>query len=330
MGVKNMVITTDDVMEFYLENTKLIFNYNESIFLYDFNKDFGKGKIERIILNENLEVWIMDYSFNSDVTMIYDLPENCFEIAICTAGKMEHYEKNINQALTFSEGNIAVFAKKNAAGYAKYLKNTNYKGLSIITSKDYMINKLNKFSSKEQDVWMNVPNEQLDKFYMGLPANIREIKIVEEIINCTFKKAVKLMYIEAKANELLAIKFDEIKSSKKIEEKIFLSKYEVECILKAREILVKDMVNPPSIVELSKAVGINSTKLKKGFKFIFNNTIFGVLRDRRLEYSKKLLFENDKTIAEIANEVGYSNPSKFAKAFKNKYGLNPKNVKGRG
>ncbi len=97
-----------------------------------------------------------------------------------------------------------------------------------------------------------------------------------------------------------------------------------------KNILYEHMINPPSITELAKTVGLNSTKLKKGFKLVYNNTIFGFLRDIRLERAKTLLFNEDMTIADIANQVGYSNPSKFSKAFKkNKYGLNPKEVRKR-
>ncbi len=42
----------------------------------------------------------------------------------------------------------------------------------------------------------------------------------------------------------------------------------------AREMLIKDIKNPPTIAELSNRAGINQFKLKKGFKIEFETTIF--------------------------------------------------------
>lgn len=60
---------------------------------------------------------------------------------------------------------------------------------------------------------------------------------------------------------------------------------------------------------------------------VFNATIFGFLHDKRLELSNQKLYDKDLTIAEVANEARYSNPSKFAKAFRIKYGINPKEIR---
>lgn len=330
MKIENMVITTDDVMEFYLQNTNLLSNYNNMIYLYEFKEHFGKGSIERVIISSDIEIWVMNYLFNSDITMIYDMPENCFEIACCIDGKMEYYEKNINKVNYLSRGNVSLLAKKNASGYAKYLKDTVYKGVSIITNKEYVNSKLRGYSENTFFRWFNVSTYRLDKLYMGLPSTLKELRLIDEIMHCDLPNIPRLMYLEAKANEFIAIKFNDLQGSFQKSEDVCLSDYDIQRIDMAKNILIDNMVNPPSITELAKTVGLNSTKLKKGFKSIYNTTAFVFLRDTRLEYSKKLLFCGDMTIAEIANKVGYANPSKFSRAFRNKYGLNPKDVKGKG
>jgi AraC-like DNA-binding protein len=83
---------------------------------------------------------------------------------------------------------------------------------------------------------------------------------------------------------------------------------------------------PPSLKELAKLSGLNEYKLKKSFKEVYNTTVFGYLSDHRLNEARKKLESSNKSIAEIAYDLGYSSPQHFAKAFKEKFGLTPKFV----
>lgn len=78
-----------------------------------------------------------------------------------------------------------------------------------------------------------------------------------------------------------------------------------------------------SIAQLSREVHLNEFKLKRGFRQRFNTTVFGYLRQRRMERARELLQSKDASVIEVANAVGYSNPSHFARAFKEAYGVNP-------
>ena len=99
--------------------------------------------------------------------------------------------------------------------------------------------------------------------------------------------------------------------------------YDRERILFDRDYLIRHMENPPSLAELSRLAGINEFKLKNGFKEIFNQPVFAWLADYRLETARNELLKNDRTITEIAFELGFSSPQHFSTAFKKKYGVSP-------
>ena len=92
----------------------------------------------------------------------------------------------------------------------------------------------------------------------------------------------------------------------------------------AQEILLKNLANPPSLLELARQVGMCDYNLREGFKEIFNTTVFGYLRDRRLEKAQQLLLGPWMTVAEAARTVGYDSHASFTTAFKKKYGTSPK------
>ena len=92
----------------------------------------------------------------------------------------------------------------------------------------------------------------------------------------------------------------------------------------AQEILLKSLSNPPSLMELARQVGMCDYNLKRGFKEAFGTTVFGYLRDRRLEKAQQLLLEQEMTVASVAQTVGYDSHASFTTAFKRKFGVSPK------
>jgi Helix-turn-helix domain len=59
--------------------------------------------------------------------------------------------------------------------------------------------------------------------------------------------------------------------------------------------------------------------LQKGFKAVFGVTPFAYLTQQRMNQSEQLLRQSNCTMAEIANRVGYANPTQFAAAVKQRF-----------
>lgn len=97
-----------------------------------------------------------------------------------------------------------------------------------------------------------------------------------------------------------------------------------EALLAAANYLEKYLAEDHSIAKISRRVHLNEFKLKKGFRELFDTTVFGYLREKRMEHAGELLKRASSSVIEVANAVGYSNPSHFARAFKEHHGMLPK------
>ena len=95
-------------------------------------------------------------------------------------------------------------------------------------------------------------------------------------------------------------------------------------VMRAARFLSGNLHEAHSIAKLSRRVHLNEFKLKKGFRHLYDSSIFEYLREERMEKAAELLRNQGKNVAEVANQVGYSNPSHFAKAFKEHHGVLPK------
>ena len=147
---------------------------------------------------------------------------------------------------------------------------------------------------------------------------------LKQILYCSYQGMVKRAYLESKVIELIALVFDHERTIRHGEvKKETLKPKQIQQIHYAREILLRDMYNPPSLAELARQVGLNDFLLKKGFRQIFGNTVFGELQTYRLELAKQLLAEGNLSAAEISRLAGYASPNSFSKAFRQKFGFTP-------
>lgn len=147
--------------------------------------------------------------------------------------------------------------------------------------------------------------------------------ILDQILTCSYRDGLKRLYLEAKCMELIVLRLDQLFGESRECKKIHLTHSDIQRIHAARDIVILRSADPPTLHEIALAVGINSNKLKCGFKQVFGTTVFGFLRNLRLEQARGLLKEGNSSVTEVALEVGYNSLSHFARLFKQTYGLSP-------
>jgi len=82
------------------------------------------------------------------------------------------------------------------------------------------------------------------------------------------------------------------------------------------EFVMNNFSNPISLDDISDVAFMNKTAFCKYFKDRTNKTFNQFLTEIRINYSKRLLMEGDRQIAEISYECGFNNLSNFNRQFK--------------
>jgi YesN/AraC family two-component response regulator len=77
------------------------------------------------------------------------------------------------------------------------------------------------------------------------------------------------------------------------------------------------------VKELCQEVGLSRTQLHNKLKALSNRSTSIYIRSIRLQVAQRLLEESDKTIAEIAYEVGFNDPNYFSRTFNQEFGASP-------
>ena len=105
-----------------------------------------------------------------------------------------------------------------------------------------------------------------------------------------------------------------------------LSIRDTRSVQRARLILDASLENPPSLRDLARSVGSNEKKLNHGFRALFEKSVHGYLKDKRMQEAYRLIKEGRENISVVAAMVGYT-PSHLSYQFRRTYGISPSEMK---
>ena len=96
---------------------------------------------------------------------------------------------------------------------------------------------------------------------------------------------------------------------------------------KFRDFVERNMADSDLSVEtIGAELGLSRVQLYRKVKALTGLSPVELLRKARLQKAKELIKGTDKTIAEIAYEVGFTAPSYFTKCFKEEFGISPSDI----
>ncbi|MFN9112078.1 MAG: helix-turn-helix transcriptional regulator [Bacteroidota bacterium] len=193
--------------------------------------------------------------------------------------------------------------------------------ISVIIS----IKKFHALFSSEANYIPFLSVENKDKKYYGENDITPSMAIVlSQLFNYNLHPSIKNLYYKGKGYELLSLYFNKTEDPNAEQCPFLIDEENVMKIRKAKDIVIANMSEPPSLQDLADQVGLNLKKLKMGFKQIYGDTVYGFLFDYKMEMARKLLDTGSYNVNEVGLKIGYSTGSHFIAAFKKKFATTPK------
>lgn len=93
---------------------------------------------------------------------------------------------------------------------------------------------------------------------------------------------------------------------------------------KAKAILLETLDQPPTLAALAARVGTNERRLSEEFRRHTGLPVFGFLREERHRRACELLLATSTAIGLIAEQVGYTSAAAFTNAFRDRFGVTPR------
>ena len=180
------------------------------------------------------------------------------------------------------------------------------------------------FSLDADHIHFLSPENSTKKYYDNGVINPSMAVVLSQILSSNIHESMKALYLKGKVYELLSLYFNKNEDTDIEQCPFLIDEDNVRKIRLAKDIILRNISEPPSLQELSEEIGLSLNKLKEGFKQLYGDTVFGYLLDHKMEEARSMLASNNYNVNEVGLKIGYSTSSHFIAAFKKKYGTTPK------
>lgn len=202
----------------------------------------------------------------------------------------------------------------------------DYMYFLIVLSKDYYFNLIDRHSILHEDFVReielgNYTSFASEDFFVTLEMR----RVIDDMINCRQTGELKRMHTEARILELLMYQLEQLGGNGQEQE--LIKGDDIFKLEQAREVLKLRYAAPPTQKDLSREVGLNEFKLRRGFKEYFGITVYDFITRLRMEKARRLLLDEQMSISEVTSLVGFSHQNNFSIAFKKYFGMPPSELK---
>lgn len=154
---------------------------------------------------------------------------------------------------------------------------------------------------------------------------LRQNSAIEHIFSELYHvpSKIRMDYFKIKVMELLVF-LGALELADYRDERPYFYSGQIEKIKSVHKLLTEDLSLNYTTEELAKRFDISVGALKTGFKGVYGSPIYTYIRNHKMNIAASMLVtDRKKKIIDVAASVGYDNPSKFAAAFKELFGMTP-------
>jgi AraC-like DNA-binding protein len=283
--------------------------------------------IQEIKLKPGLTLHTIDTSLENNLTFRFDHYTSLITFDFFFSGMGKSLVKtDTGKKMLFNgkEGDCGISYFPKISGAGEFCAQNRLQIIHIMIEPFLFDELMTGAQEKINSKFYPVLNQKTDHYYDKKTISYAAKMAIVQMLGCPFQGITRKIYLESKALELVALQMDAlIFNHDSVRDANPSQRVETDRIYEARKIILDCYRSPPSLGELSRKVGLNEFKLKKGFLRVFGNTVFGCLYDYRMELARQHIEEGKKSVKEIAYSVGYKSTSRFSDAFKRKFGARP-------
>lgn len=154
----------------------------------------------------------------------------------------------------------------------------------------------------------------------------RMAEVINNVRQIPFTGAMRYLFLESKMMELFALQMQQLQTmaARKVDHQWSVS--DNEKLNAVKNYIENNYLEEFSLKDLTYKFSLNEFKLKKGYKDLFQTTVFGHVHQLRMLKAKTLLEEKVMNVSEAGFFIGYDNVSSFCAEFKKRFGYSPGRV----
>ncbi|MDB2385334.1 AraC family transcriptional regulator [Polaribacter sp.] len=295
-------------------------------------EEIGKGSVMATQFASGLGFVCVKYKFKEEV--IFEIEKDkihplkfVFNLDGVFYHKFESEEK-FKKIEKYSSAIIG--ASPNKVHYFKIPKGKEVSLFSIELNRNLFEHKIDNFNFALDESLTSLLKDVKSRnpFFYKCFFGAGELEMIKDILNTEKKGFVGSLFKEGIAHTLLSVALEKFLGRECAENRAKMNKDDVDTILKVSDFIEENLNDLPTIEEIASKHFVSESKIQKLFKDYYKCSVHDFLSNKRLVLAKDLLEKTDKSITEIADDLGIKSKSYFSKIFKDRYGVTPSNYRG--
>lgn len=284
-------------------------------------KNNDESNNSRITIEDGFYVFRLQNDTDLVTRELHDISSNYIQFHFCMKGEGNFLFNTGNYVFNVKEEHSILLynPQRDLPIDLKLQPNTWIIGIVISIKKFHSL-----FSQDADHIHFLSPENSTKKYYDNSVVSPSMAVVLSQILSSNIHQSMKALYLKGKVYELLSLYFNKNEDTDIEQCPFLIDEDNIRKIRLAKELILQNISEPPSLQMLSESIGLSLNKLKEGFKQLYGDTVFGYLLDHKMEEARRMLASKNYNVNEVGLKIGYSTSSHFIAAFKKKYGTTPK------
>ena len=285
--------------------------------------DSGEGFMTMYRVFDGIYLMCSDFHMRSCISE-YQNADTVLCIDHCREGRIEH-ENSLGERYYMEAGDLRIDRRAYHSGKVE-LPLSHYHGMTI-----GFLNEPAQRSIKREMPSLNIDLEALAQKFC--PDNREFLIRANEPLDLLFSqlyhapKSIRQDYFKVKIAEFLLM-LEMIDPAENIQQRQYFPAARTEKVKEVHSLITSRMDKTFTVGELSEISGMPPATLRKVFKAVYGVPIYQYIKSCKMKAAAAMLIsDKELNISEIAQRLGYDNPSKFAAAFRDVMGASPQNYR---
>lgn len=291
----------------------------------------GSGYLQLLSLPEGLQAFIANFTLKEELTL--ERKESMQEYYNLRFEEI-HIPGNLSVTVngeTLNESDIvhagAVLFNTLFENSYTVSKGTSVRSINILISKDWMFSHLGL--SSEDELLQRYLSLKTAGFNFE-PFDAAYRMLFNEVIEDHSDKPLQKTYIQNRIMLLIEKFFKSLAAKSEqlaVKGSVKLTHKEIDKLMEVETLLIKDFSIPaPTIAQLAKTATMSPSKLKSSFRQVYGSGLYEYYQKVRMQKARTLLLSRKFSVKEVGTQLGYTNLSNFALAFKKQFNILPSKV----
>jgi len=285
----------------------------------------GEGFMSLYLVMPGIYVMFNDFHLEACESEFQNM-DTVFCIDYCRQGRMEHDNETFGRYYMES-GDIRIEKRIHHAGSFS-MPTKHYHGITIGIQPELA----------EESLKREMPGIKVDiglimekfcatdkEFLLRKDTILKSDEPLDKIFNELYSipKDIRIAFFKVKIMELL-LRLEMLDTSLYSSERVYIPASQAERIKQVHKLIVDNPERNFTSEELSHIFSIPESTLRKNFRIIYGSPLYKYIKTYKMNLAAGLLKSDENIkISDVASNVGYDNPSKFAAAFKDVLGVTP-------